>query len=63
MTDPVESGAEASMRPLRDTLSQLRLRELLVEVQDRRDLTAQIEEGLDDLMLGGGRCRQLVCRR
>ena len=39
------------------------LREELVEVQDRRDLTAQIEEGLDDLMLGGGRCRQLVCRR
>jgi hypothetical protein len=35
VTDPVESGVETSMRPLRDTLSQLRLRELLIEVQDR----------------------------
>ena len=35
VTDPVESGVETSMRPLRDTLSQLRLRELLMEVQDR----------------------------
>ena len=30
------------------------LREELVEVQDRRDLPTKIEEGIDDLMLGGG---------
>ena len=46
MTDPVESGVETSMRPLRDTLSQLRLRELLMEVQDRVE---QIVEGRDRL--------------
>ena len=34
------------MRPLRDTLSQLRLRELLMEVQDRVE---QIVEGRDRL--------------
>ncbi len=36
MTDEVE-GVETSMRPLRDTLSQLRLRELLKEVQVIRE--------------------------
>lgn len=46
MTDDVESGVENSMRPLRDTLSQLRLRELLSEVQDRVE---QIVEGRDRL--------------
>jgi signal transduction histidine kinase len=46
VTDQVESGAETSMRPLRDTLSQLRLRELLMEVQDRVE---QIVEGRDRL--------------
>jgi signal transduction histidine kinase len=46
VTDPVESGVEISMRPLRDTLSQLRLRELLMEVQDRVE---QIVEGRDRL--------------
>ena len=46
MTDPVESGVETSTRPLRDTLSQLRLRELLIEVQDRVE---QIVEGRDRL--------------
>jgi two-component system, NarL family, sensor histidine kinase DevS len=46
VTDPVESGAETSMPPLRDTLSQLRLRELLTEVQDRVE---QIVEGRDRL--------------
>ena len=46
VTDPVESGVETSMRPLRDTLSQLRLRELLMEVQDRVE---QIVEGRDRL--------------
>jgi signal transduction histidine kinase len=44
--DPVESGAETATRPLRDTLSQLRLRELLSEVQDRVE---QIVEGRDRL--------------
>ncbi|ORV39422.1 sensor histidine kinase [Mycobacterium conspicuum] len=37
---------DAGMRPLRDTLSQLRLRELLAEVQDR---VGQIVEGRDRL--------------
>jgi signal transduction histidine kinase len=46
VTDPVDSGAETSARPLRDTLSQLRLRELLIEVQDRVE---QIVEGRDRL--------------
>src|SRR5262245_53372950 len=46
VTDPVESGVENSTRPLRDTLSQLRLRELLIEVQDRVE---QIVEGRDRL--------------
>ncbi|MFN6545116.1 sensor histidine kinase [Mycolicibacterium nivoides] len=45
MADPREAGAEA-VRPLRDTLSQLRLRELLIEVQDRVE---QIVEGRDRL--------------
>ncbi|PRC46772.1 histidine kinase, partial [Mycobacterium sp. ITM-2017-0098] len=40
------SGVETSTRPLRDTLSQLRLRELLSEVQDRVE---QIVEGRDQL--------------
>ena len=39
-------GVETSMRPLRETLSQLRLRELLSEVQDRVE---QIVEGRDRL--------------
>ena len=42
----VEPGVDTSMRPLRDTLSQLRLRELLMEVQDRVE---QIVEGRDRL--------------
>jgi signal transduction histidine kinase len=46
VTGEVESGVETSMRPLRDTLSQLRLRELLSEVQDRVE---QIVEGRDRL--------------
>lgn len=50
MTDQVEPGAEGSARPLRDTLSQLRLRELLTEVQDRVE---QIVEGRDRLDLDG----------
>lgn len=46
MAGEVESGVETSMRPLRDALSQLRLRELLSEVQDRVE---QIVEGRDRL--------------
>jgi signal transduction histidine kinase len=46
MADPVEAGVENTTRPLRDTLSQLRLRELLMEVQDRVE---QIVEGRDRL--------------
>ncbi|MHA7648942.1 GAF domain-containing sensor histidine kinase [Mycobacterium sp. ML4] len=44
--EPVETGPEAGLHPLRQTLSQLRLRELLVEVQDRVE---QIVEGRDRL--------------
>ena len=50
MTDPVESGAEISRRPLRDTLSQLRLRELLMEVQDRVEQIVQGRDRLDGLV-------------
>ena len=50
MTDPVESGAETSARPLRDTLSQLRLRELLMEVQDRVEQIVQGRDRLDGLV-------------
>ena len=50
MTDPVESGAEAGTRPLRDTLSQLRLRELLIEVQDRVEQIVQGRDRLDGLV-------------
>ncbi len=46
MTDPVGVQGEGSVRQLRDTLSQLRLRELLMEVQDRVE---QIVEGRDRL--------------
>src|SRR6478609_11239865 len=46
VTGKVESGGDAGRRSLRDTLSQLRLRELLMEVQDRVD---QIVEGRDRL--------------
>ena len=46
VTDKVESGGGAGRRTLRDTLSQLRLRELLMEVQDRVE---QIVEGRDRL--------------
>ncbi len=46
VTDRGDPGVETSVRPLRDTLSQLRLRELLMEVQDRVE---QIVEGRDRL--------------
>ncbi len=46
MTGELDPDVETRMRPLRDTLSQLRLRELLSEVQDRVE---QIVEGRDRL--------------
>ncbi len=46
MTDARRPGQARGDRPLRDTLSQLRLRELLAEVQDR---VGQIVEGRDRL--------------
>jgi len=46
VTDGIRSNIELGARPLRDTLSQLRLRELLMEVQDRVE---QIVEGRDRL--------------
>jgi signal transduction histidine kinase len=46
VTGEAQPTGETSMRPLRDTLSQLRLRELLSEVQDRVE---QIVEGRDRL--------------
>jgi signal transduction histidine kinase len=50
VSDPVELGAETSTRPLRDTLSQLRLRELLMEVQDRVEQIVQGRDRLDGLV-------------
>jgi signal transduction histidine kinase len=50
VTDPVESGAKTSAPPLRDTLSQLRLRELLMEVQDRVEQIVQGRDRLDGLV-------------
>jgi signal transduction histidine kinase len=46
VTREAQPAGESSVRPLRDTLSQLRLRELLSEVQDRVE---QIVEGRDRL--------------
>ena len=46
MTDDVGPGADRAKHPLRETLSQLRLRELLIEVQER---VAQIVKGRDRL--------------
>src|SRR6201988_3935584 len=50
VTDPVESGVETSMPPLRETLSQLRLRELLMEVQDRVEKIVEGRDRLDGLL-------------
>ncbi|MGV0601809.1 histidine kinase, partial [Mycolicibacterium pulveris] len=45
MTDEADARTETGgLAPLRETLSQLRLRELLIEVQDRIE---QIVEGRD----------------
>ena len=46
MTDKIGSRVDRGVSPVRDTLSQLRLRELLIEVQDRVE---QIVEGRDRL--------------
>jgi len=46
VTDGARPNVDPGTRPLRDTLSQLRLRELLMEVQDRVE---QIVEGRDRL--------------
>jgi GAF domain-containing protein len=46
VSDRSESTADSGVTPLRDTLSQLRLRELLAEVQER---VGQIVEGRDRL--------------
>ncbi len=43
-------GDAAAMRPLRHTLSQLRLRELLAEVQDRVELIIEGRDRLDGLV-------------
>jgi signal transduction histidine kinase len=45
-----ESGADSTVHPLRDTLSQLRLRELLVEVQDRVERIVESRDRLDSLL-------------
>lgn len=44
------TGGEGTRSPLRDTLSQLRLRELLVEVQDRVDQIVNGRDRLDGLV-------------
>lgn len=50
MTDKGQSGAEVSKRTLRDTLSQLRLRELLSEVQVRVEEIVEGRDRLDGLL-------------
>ena len=48
--DPVGAETDTAVGPLRHTLSQLRLRELLAEVQDRIDLIVEGRDGLDGLV-------------
>ena len=50
MTDRVGASEESGTPPLRDTLSQLRLRELLVEVQDRVEQIVKGRDRLDGLV-------------
>ena len=50
MTDEVGPDDESSVRPVRDTLSQLRLRELLTEVQDRVEQIVKGRDRLDGLV-------------
>ncbi|MFZ1176901.1 MAG: GAF domain-containing sensor histidine kinase [Mycobacterium sp.] len=47
---PLGDAADTATRPLRDTLSQLRLRELLAEVQDRVELIIEGRDRLDGLV-------------
>ena len=48
--DPVGAETDTAVGPLRHTLSQMRLRELLAEVQDRIDLIVEGRDGLDGLV-------------
>jgi signal transduction histidine kinase len=50
VTDPVGSNVDSGMTPVRDTLSQLRLRELLMEVQDRVEQIVKGRDRLDGLV-------------
>jgi len=51
VTDYVGVGADsAAIQPVRGTLSQLRLRELLTEVQERIEQIVQGRDRLDGLM-------------
>ena len=50
MIDEVGPDDEGSVRPVRDTLSQLRLRELLTEVQDRVEQIVKGRDRLDGLV-------------
>ncbi|KUI27963.1 histidine kinase [Mycobacterium sp. IS-1742] len=50
MTEPVSPDQPRGQRPLRDTLSGLRLRELLTEVQDRIDEIVEGRDRLDGLV-------------
>ena len=50
MTGGIEPDEESSIRPPRDTLSQLRLRELLTEVQDRVEQIVKGRDRLDGLV-------------
>ncbi|MDQ2638542.1 MAG: GAF domain-containing protein, partial [Actinomycetota bacterium] len=50
VTDEADPRAETSIAPLRDTLSQLRLRELLIEVQDRVEQIIQGRDRMDGLV-------------
>ena len=50
MTDRVGAGEECGTAPLRDTLSQLHLRELLTEVQDRIEQIVKGRDRLDGLV-------------
>ncbi|KUI40754.1 histidine kinase [Mycobacterium sp. IS-1590] len=50
VAQPAEAWGEAARPPVRETLSQLRLRELLMEVQDRVEQIVQGRDRLDGLV-------------
>ncbi|WP_197416183.1 GAF domain-containing sensor histidine kinase [Mycobacterium sp. GA-1199] len=50
VAQPAEAWGEAARPPVRETLSQLRLRELLIEVQDRVEQIVQGRDRLDGLV-------------